>query len=153
MRRMPRSSPSDLEAVDALPARRTCVMLLMRQGAHRLPGAREHELQRTRQAYPVHARGCVPVIHGCELDTWERCSVADKAAQDPSCAWTISMRSTSTEEGSMVLVAARIGAFILLLAAYICMESNDWLCAWARTGPTSTCTMAIRAQGAGRFSI
>jgi len=43
------------------------------------------------------------------------------------------MRSTSTEEGSMVLVAARIGAFILLLAAYICMESNDWPCAWART--------------------
>src|SRR5262249_55432109 len=98
MRRMPRSSLSDLDAADAPPARRMCLMLLMRQGAHRLLRAREHELQRTRRANPVHARGRVPVSYGCELDTWERALSPTRGPKTPGCAWTTNMRSASTEE-------------------------------------------------------
>ena len=34
------------------------------QAAHRLPGARQHELQRARRADRVHAGGRVPLLHG-----------------------------------------------------------------------------------------
>src|SRR5262249_53845617 len=34
------------------------------QAAHRLPGARQHELQRARRAHRVHAAGRLPLLHG-----------------------------------------------------------------------------------------
>ena len=33
-------------------------------GAHRLPGARQHQLQRARRAHRVYAGGCLPLLHG-----------------------------------------------------------------------------------------
>ena len=34
------------------------------QAAHRLPGAGQHQLQRARRADRLHARGCLPLLHG-----------------------------------------------------------------------------------------